>query len=146
MAAAMAALASLLRMVSVSRLWWWRCHQSNGGSVSQQPPKNTTRDSSSVHGSDGDGILSVCGGHHVVTTGKAGTVKVKGKKSKVAGDGDRGGQSGGDTVAVLVKRRKRVAHQPRHHQPPRQQHHCSHRVVVAAGVVPVTPFLQEQLR
>jgi hypothetical protein len=71
--------------------------------------KNTTRDSSSVHGSDGDGILSVCGGHHVVTTGKAGTVKVKGKKSKVAGGGDRGGRSGGDTVAVLVKRRKRVA-------------------------------------
>jgi hypothetical protein len=67
--------------------------------------KNTTRDSSSVHGSDGDGILSVCGGHHVVTTGKAGTVKVKGKKSKVAG----GGRSGGDTVAVLVKRQKRVA-------------------------------------
>jgi hypothetical protein len=71
--------------------------------------KNTTRDSSSVYGSDGDGILSVCGGHHVVTTGKAGTVKVKGKKSKVAGGGDRGGRSGGDTVAVLVKRRKRVA-------------------------------------
>jgi hypothetical protein len=67
--------------------------------------KNTTRDSSSVHGSDGDGILSVCG----VTTGKAGTVKVKGKKSKVAGGGDRGGRSGGDTVAVLVKRRKQVA-------------------------------------
>jgi hypothetical protein len=38
--------------------------------------KNTARDSSIVHGSDGDGILSVCGGHHVATTGKAGTVKV----------------------------------------------------------------------
>ncbi len=62
--------------------------------------KNTTRDSSRVLGSDGDGILGVCRGHHVATTGKAGTVKVEeGTKSKVAGGG---GTAALDAVAVLT--------------------------------------------